>query len=100
MFDLLVILHNKSIAQVIPLRIVVPEVGRKLAFLEVSEHVVDVIDGHIYSHDRWPKFPIPDACGSLEILLEESFEVQLRDVFPSEVADQLQGLVHPRVEGV
>lgn len=52
MFDLLVILHNKSIAQVIPLRIVVPEVGRKLAFLEVSEHVVDVIDGHIYSHDR------------------------------------------------
>lgn len=52
MFDLLVILHNKSIAQVIPLRIVVPEVGLQLALLEVREHVVDVIDSHIYSHNR------------------------------------------------
>lgn len=33
------------------LRVIVPEVGPILAFFEVGEHIIDVIDSHIHCHN-------------------------------------------------
>ena len=64
------VLHDEAVAEVGRVLLVLPHEFLELAVPEAAEHVVDIVDAHIYSDDAGPESTVADAGGRLQILLE------------------------------
>lgn len=64
------VFDDEAVAQMGRVLLVLPHEFLELAVPEAAEHVVDIVDAHIYSDDAGPESTVADAGGRLQILLE------------------------------